>query len=355
MSRRNNNSRRGNPNNKRLNFIVAILAFILVFIVAKNMLFKGNKNKVGNSGNGNNGKQTVVDNTAPVLNLDSEKTIIAVGQSYQIKATANDDVDGDISSKITASNIDTSKEGEYEVTLSVVDNAGNKSEATQKVIVREELSDGLPVLMYHFFYDNDKYKKKDSNWLNIKDFEAQLSYMTENDFYFPTWNEVNDYVEGKIKLPSKSVVLTVDDGDESFFELAVPVMQKYKVPATSFVVAEWYGWRYDANLQYVVWESHSYAMHESGANGKGRMVNWSYDQIVEDLNTSSQLLGNANVFCYPFGHYNDTAIKALKDTNYLMAFTVEGGRVKPNANKYTLPRVRVADGNSLEHFKKSIN
>ena len=86
-------------------------------------------------------------------------------------------------------------------------------------------------------------------------------------------------------------------------------------------------------MQCVVWESHSHQMHESGANGKGRMVNWSYDQIVADVKESSNILGGANVFCYPFGHYNDTAIKALKDTGYILAFTVEGGRVTKSSVK----------------------
>lgn len=338
--------KRKKKNINKMKLIITVLAIIAIIILINN---KENGTGDNNYQNGNN------DNVAPELILNEEKTILAIGEKYKIKATATDDVDGDITSKIQASNIDTSKSGEYDIILSVSDNAGNKTEKTQKVIVREELTKGLPVLMYHFFYDNNKYYKEDNNWLNIEDFEAQLKYMTENDFYFPTWEEVSDYIDGKIKLPSKSVVLTVDDGDASFFDVAVPVLQKYKVPATSFVITSWYGWRYDPKIEYVVWESHSDQMHESGANGKGRMVNWTHDQIVSDLKTSSETLGGANVFCYPFGHYNDTAIKALQDANFILAFTVEGGRVTKESNKYKLPRVRVTDGNSLSYFISSIS
>ena len=226
------------------------------------------------------------------------------------------------------------------------DNGSNSSVLSDK---------GLPVLMYHFFYDDVKYFKRDNNWLKISDFEAQVKYMSENNFYFPTWDEVEKYVDGKAKLPAKSVVITVDDGDPSFFDLAVPILQKYNVTATSFVVTSWYGYRYDPDMKNVVFESHSDNMHQSGANGKGRMVNWSYDEIIRDIKTSSHTLGNCDVFCYPFGHYNDTAMKALKDANYKLAFTVEGGRVKPGQNKYKLPRVRVSDGNSLKYFIGSIS
>ena len=343
-------SKKKNSNGILLLIIMIIIG--IVFLLGKNAK---NNNQTSSGKTQSGTTSSAADVEAPELALDSEKTVVAIGEKYRVKATATDNVDGDITSKITVSSIDTSKAGEQEVTISVSDSSGNKTEKKQKVIVREELSNGLPVLMYHFFYDNKTYTKRDNNWLNINDFEEQLKYMTENDFYFPTWDEVNDYIDGKIKLPSKSVVLTVDDGDASFFDLAVPLIQKYKVPTTSFVVTGWYGYRYDPNMKYVVWESHSCDMHESGANGKGRMVNWSYEQIVQDLKTSSETLGGAKIFCYPFGHYNDTAIKALKDSSYIMAFTVEGGRVTKNTDKFKLPRVRVGDGNSLSYFVKSIS
>ena len=297
------------------------------------------------------------DKESPIIEVDEFRPQIVVkGEKFKTKATAKDETDGDLTNNIEYDSLDTSKEGEYEVTLKVSDKAGNTTEKTQKVIVRDELAkSGLPVTMYHFFYDNEKYFKQDNNWLDINDFDKQLNYLNENNFYFPTWEEVEDYLDGKIKLPSKSIVLTCDDGDDSFFDLAVPVMQKYHIPVTSFVITDWYGYKYDANIEYVVWESHSAGMHQSGSNGKGRIVNWTKAQIVEDLQKSSQILGGADIFCYPFGHYNDTAIEALKEANYKMAFTVEGGRITPGMNKYKLPRVRVTAGNSLEYFKKSVS
>ena len=53
-------------------------------------------------------------------------------------------------------------------------------------------------------------------------------------------------------------------------------------------------------------------------------------------------------------HTDDSSIRALKATGYKLAVTVEGGRVQPGANKYQLPRVRVADGNSLQYFIKCV-
>jgi len=88
-----------------------------------------------------------------------------------------------------------------------------------------------------------------------------------------------NYIDGKQELPEKSVVITVDDGDPSFFELAVPIIQKYKIPTTSFVITYWYGNRANDKQEYVSYQSHSYDMHKAGSNGKGVMLSWDYDKI----------------------------------------------------------------------------
>ena len=216
-------------------------------------------------------------------------------------------------------------------------------------------SDGLPVLMYHFFYDKSKGETaKDGNWIEISDFEEQVKYLAENDFYFPTWQEVEDYIDEKTELPEKSVVITVDDGDPTFFDLAVPIIQKYNVQATSFVVAYWYGDRAENKEQNISYQSHSYDMHKAGSNGKGAMLSLSDAKIKEDLELSSQSLGGATIFCYPFGHYNENCFKVLKDSGFKLAFTVEGGRVTKKANKYKLPRVRISGNTSMSAFMKKV-
>lgn len=214
--------------------------------------------------------------------------------------------------------------------------------------------EGLPVLMYHFFYDKTKGKGQDGNWVEISNFEEQIKYLTENDFYFPTWEQVEEYIDGKQELPEKSVVITVDDGDPSFFELAVPIIQKYKVPVTSFVITYWYGNRANDKQEFVDYQSHSYDMHKAGANGKGVMLSWDYEKIKEDILLSREVLGGANIFCYPFGQYNDLSIKALKENGYQLAFTTKAGRVTKGASKYELPRVRISGNTSLESFMNKV-
>ena len=54
---------------------------------------------------------------------------------------------------------------------------------------------GLPVLMYHFFYDKNKREPQDGNWIEINDFETQMKYLSENDFY--SNNDIYLIINGK--------------------------------------------------------------------------------------------------------------------------------------------------------------
>ena len=256
--------------------------------------------------------------------------------------TQNDEQTGSSESQETETNVNTNQENEI-------------NELEEKLKTGKYLGeDGLPVLMYHFFYDKSKDSGKDGNWIEISNFEEQMKYLSENDFYFPTWEQVENYIDGNQELPEKSIVITVDDGDPSFFELAVPVIQKYKIPVTSFVITYWYGDRAKDKQQYVDYESHSYDMHKAGKNGKGVMLSWDYDKIKDDVLLSSEVLGGANIFCYPFGQYNDLDMKVLKENGYKLAFTTKAGRVKKSSSKYELPRVRISGNTSLSEFIKKV-
>lgn len=326
--------------------IVFVFLLIFIFVIIKNT----NYEQINN----------IADSEPPELIINGDdKKIVALGtDNLKDSATATDNIDGDITDKILVEgNVDTNNIGTYELAYRVTDNAGNTTEKKQEIIVCNPLGEeGLPVLMYHFFYDKTKEQGKDNNWIEISDFEEQIKYLSENNFYFPTWEEVEEYIDGKTILPEKSVVLTFDDGDASFFELAVPVLQKYNIDGTSFVITSWYGYRAQEKQKNVNYESHSDNMHQGGSDGKGVMLSWNYEKIVEDLNKSKETLNSdATIFCYPYGQYNATSIEALKETGYELAFTTEAGRVKVGANKYALPRVRISKTTTLSQFKKMVN
>lgn len=261
----------------------------------------------------------------------------------------------------------TANENKIEENVMVVETSANVVKEENNVETKRDFSnlketeklgsEGLPVVMYHFFYDKSKGEKaKDGNWMEISDFEDHLKYLTEEGYYFPTWDEVSDYIDGKTTLPKKSIVLTVDDGEESFFRVALPVIKKYDVLVTNFLVTAWNGWfKYDYPAKQVSYQSHSDNMHRSGAKGKGVILSLSYEDKLKDIKQSREVLGDDCItFCYPYGHYDAEAEKAVKEAGFKMAFTTELGRVKVGMDKYALPRLRTSSKTNLAAFKNVI-
>ncbi len=81
------------------------------------------------------------DTTKPVIKIKGKDNIILkINESYTDEgATATDDRDGDLTSKIeTIGSVDTKKAGTYKITYTVKDSAGNTATATRTVIVKED-------------------------------------------------------------------------------------------------------------------------------------------------------------------------------------------------------------------------
>ncbi len=317
-----------------------------------------------------NGKKTirtvkVIDDIKPVITLNGNTDIyLYLGNEYDDDGvSAVDNYDGDITKNVVKNtNLDINKLGDYKIEYEVMDSSNNKSIVTRNIHIIEKKDSeirSIPILMYHFFYDSSNGETgSDSNWIDIKKFEEQIKYLVDNDYYFPTWKEIELYLDSKIKLPDKSIVITADDGDPSFFNLGVKVLEKYNVRATSFMITNWYSpanYQYDKNL--ITIESHSHDMHKGGcATGyKGLFQCIDKEKGLEDLRTSISITGSSNVFCYPFGDVNDREKDMLREAGFHLAVTTQSGKIKPGMDKLALPRVRVSGNSSLQFFIKSIN
>ena len=278
--------------------------------------------------------------------------------------SAKDSKGKDITEKVnTDNNIDITKSGDYEVKYSV-DNIVK----TRKVIVKEaelllngkKSNNSLAVLMYHYFYDESVGETaKNSNWMSISKFEEQLNYLKENNYYYPTWQEVADFADGKIDLPKNSIVITMDDGHKSVFNLAIPILDKYNIPATAFGITS----KFDTNNlekykdSTIDFESHTNNMHRGGGTiGHGGIFPaLSLEEGVSDLKTSIEKLGgNSGALAYPYGDCTERTVQAAEQAGFKVAFTTVNKKVKPGMDKFELPRVRMYSDISLNGFKNSI-
>ena len=120
------------------------------------------------------------------------------------------------------------------------------------------------------------------------------------------------------------MIITDDDCDITWLQLGMPIVIEKQLLTTAFCITV-DGTGPSASM-YVQQRSHTHNMHSAGANGQGRIVNWTIPEIVADMETSAEVLGGVKqVMAYPFGHHNDNAKEALREAGFEMARTIEPG------------------------------
>lgn len=97
--------------------------------------------------------------------------------------------------------------------------------------------------MYHRVLSDHEIKNTDSHpgIFVVKDsFERQIKYM-KNHFNVVTLEEFVNHIENKRSFPSKTCLVTFDDGWKDSFTNAFPILKKYRIPAVIFVATCYVG------------------------------------------------------------------------------------------------------------------
>ncbi|MGN7387248.1 polysaccharide deacetylase family protein [Sporosarcina sp. SAFN-015] len=239
-------------------------------------------------------------------------------------------------------------------------NFGGKTAYIEKKDI--EIDSGIPVLMYH---DLTRVKLSDNvSVLEVKNFEEQMAYLKKNNWTTITPRQLELWVQGKLNLPEKSVLITFDDGYESTIELGYPILKRNGLKATSFLITSRIGKpgmvsEYDLQKTTDVYsyENHTHSFHMfNSRTGLSYMQSESRYSIGADLKEANdaieEILGGHKVraHAYPYGKNSPQAVQALKDAGISIAFTIEEGNVHRGDSIYALNRQRVHSNMSLKDF-----
>jgi peptidoglycan/xylan/chitin deacetylase (PgdA/CDA1 family) len=236
---------------------------------------------------------------------------------------------------------------------------------------------GIPVLMYHHLLkksENTGEFKNASTTITPEQFQEQMDYLHKQGYETLYPKELEAYVQQKINLPAKSVLVTFDDGLKSTHVYAYPILKKYNQKATNFIITERIPSKpvpfNPESLQFLSiqemnntkdafnYESHTNSMHGFQSNVPLLITN-NASAITSDIKKSITALNpinnNVHYFAYPFGQYDKEAINAVKASGITMAFTTKPGLVKTGDNPLELKRIYVVPKMTMTEFIKSLS
>jgi len=94
--------------------------------------------------------------------------------------------------------------------------------------------EGFASIAYHRIdHDNSPYT------VSPRLFAAHMRYLYDNGYHTLTLAELDDYLSGRIELPLRSVLITVDDGHQSSYSQIHPVLQRYGFNALYFPYSDY--------------------------------------------------------------------------------------------------------------------
>ncbi|HUI63177.1 MAG TPA: polysaccharide deacetylase family protein, partial [Steroidobacteraceae bacterium] len=115
------------------------------------------------------------------------------------------------------------------------------------------------ILMYHRFSAQGGPRR-----MSAAVFEEHVRYISRS-FTPRRLRDVVHKLMAHQALDSRSVVVTVDDGYRDFLEHAYPILLRYRVPATIYVVTEF------ADGQIWLWPDAVHWLISTAATGRGRI------------------------------------------------------------------------------------
>jgi peptidoglycan/xylan/chitin deacetylase (PgdA/CDA1 family) len=190
--------------------------------------------------------------------------------------------------------------------------------------------------------------------------EADLAALRGAGFTFVSLDDCADWLAAKKTLPTRSIVVTFDDGYASVVSKALPILSRFRVPATVFVVGHRIGGdnQWPGQWKSIPFMSLADASQLKEAIAAGVTIgshSWSHAVLTEldsealqhELTASAEKIEQAletpvKHFAYPYGIRGPREIDAAR-RRYRTAVNAEAGLVGAAADPHDLCRIDCHD------------
>ena len=261
---------------------------------------------------------------------------------------------------------------------------------------RDKNPNEFTILSYHEI--SDKSETLDSTYaVTPANFEAQVQWFIKNGYHFVNIDAVLKYRKNGKPLPDKAVLMTFDDGYQSVYTHAFPIIKKHKIPVVIALVGSWLQAKDKVDFSghmiarekflnqneikemvasgLVEIASHSYALHKGIlGNPQGNMEpairtrQWLADKntyedeksyknrVRKDLLENNTFLEHytgqkPRVMVWPYGHYNIEVRKIAEELGMPIGLTLDDGSNTSTTPLWGLRRILVEQKMTLKELE----
>lgn len=216
----------------------------------------------------------------------------------------------------------------------------------------------VPVLMYHRVGTPQKDSIVPGQYVTPERLRSQLTVLRRWGFVGRSPIQVLNEAYGASSCSHKDVIVTFDDGYESVFNHAFPILQEFKFSSLTFLVSDCVGKtnEWDEKIGDVTEKLMSYEQVKEGI-GLGmefgcHTATHAHGNAISESDFQSEVFGSkaaiekslnleCPTFCYPYGEDGENVRKAVQAAGFRYAFSVRKGRLHPETERYRIPRINV--------------
>jgi peptidoglycan/xylan/chitin deacetylase (PgdA/CDA1 family) len=211
----------------------------------------------------------------------------------------------------------------------------------------------VPILMYHVINAPPSGAPFPGLYVSPSEFAAQMQALKAAGWHAVTLDQVEaNWRSGAPLGPGRPLVLTFDNGYQSQYTQALPVLQRL-------------GWVADENMQLSGLPPSQGGLGQAQIRGlvaagweldtqgfsHADLIRLDAEQLHYEVAVARSVIQRryhvpVNWFCYPSGHYDATVIAAVQAAGYKGSTTVIPGWAHPGEDPYRLHRLRVLGGTS---------
>lgn len=193
----------------------------------------------------------------------------------------------------------------------------------------------VPIISYHHFA-----KKCRSNLcISSRVFDQQMKYLKGNGYKVITMGELLGFLQYRHAIPKKSVVITIDDGYRSAYDVAYPILKKYGFTAILFLYTDYVGVSKSAitwdQLREMKADGFEVGSHTVSHCDLTKRMAGDHDQdylarVQKELVESKKIIDEElkqDTICiaYPYGRYNVRILNLCEQAGYKIGVSAKRG------------------------------
>jgi len=210
----------------------------------------------------------------------------------------------------------------------------------------------VPILLYHHI--GFSLKNETVYYVSPEAFDRQMNLLYQWGYRTISVELLARAIREGVELPPKPVLLTFDDGSETTYTTALPIMQRYHFTGVSYIVYNYVGITHYMDAEQIRqlyaagWEIGSHGLsHTDLTDRTDRQV----DEIVQSRRQLESLLGVPILsFAYPFGAYNSDSLHYVHFAGYVAAMGLGKESLQGQNNLFYLYRQAVSGTDDVRTF-----